>query len=302
MKAKTRAPRSHPQPPRSAHRTGVILVLASTLPFALAGIFTRAISADIWSVLAWRGLIGGGLILAYALWREGARSMGARGWVLACISGAASVAFLSAFRATHVANVALIYTTAPFAAAALDRAIRSEPVSRRVMQATVLSCLGVGLVVGGGLGSGRLAGDAMAVAMTVLMALTTILIRHFDGVPVLRAMAAAALPLTAAGLAFGAPFAVSAHDGALLVAFGCSFAAATVLLTEGARRIPPAETAFLGGAEVPVATALAALLLGEWPPALTWSGGAIVLAAVGWHAWRDMAAERRARRISSSGC
>ena len=52
MTAKTRAPCPHPQPPRAVHRTGVILVLASTLPFALSGIFTRAISADIWSVLA----------------------------------------------------------------------------------------------------------------------------------------------------------------------------------------------------------------------------------------------------------
>ena len=139
MTAKSRAPCPHPQPPHPVHRTGVILVLASTLPLALSGIFTRAISADILSVLAWRGLIGGGLILAYALWREGARPMGARGWLLACVSGAASVAFLSAFRATHVANVTLIYTTAPFAAAALDRAIRSEPASRRVMRAAILS-------------------------------------------------------------------------------------------------------------------------------------------------------------------
>ncbi|MCB2144414.1 MAG: EamA family transporter, partial [Rhodobacteraceae bacterium] len=102
-------------------------------------------------------MIGGGFILAYALWREGARPMGARGWLLACVSGAASVAFLSAFRATQFANVTLIYTTAPFASAALDRAIRSEPVSRRVMQAAILSCIGVALVVGDRAGRGRLA-------------------------------------------------------------------------------------------------------------------------------------------------
>ncbi len=300
MTAKRRATRIDPRPQRAAHRTGVLLVLASTAPFALAGVFTRAISADIWTVLAWRGVIGGGLILAYALWREGRRPMGARGWLLACVSGAASVAFLSAFRSTHVANVALIYSTAPFVTAALDWFLRKEKAERRVLRAAALSCLGVGLVVAGGLGQGRLAGDLMALAMTALMALTTILVRHLEGVPVLRAMAAAAVPLTLAGIAFGTPLSIAPADAALLAAFGCSFALATVLLTEGARRIAPAETAFLGGAEVPVAIMLAALLLGEWPPVPTWLGGSVVLATVGWQSWRDLAAEGRADALSSS--
>ena len=279
--------------PRAA---GILLVLGSTVPFALAGIFTRAISADLWTTLAWRGVIGGGLILAYALWREGFRPLGGRGWCLACISGAASVAFLGAFRATHVANVALIYTIAPFVAAGIDRLWHREPVRPRVMAAAMLSLLGVVLVVGGGIGQGRLAGDALALLMTVLMAVTTILIRHFDGVPVLRAMAAAALPLGALGLAFGTPFAVTVRDAALLAGFGCSWALATVLLTEGARRIPAAEAAFLGGADVPIAIAFAALFLDEWPPILTWTGGAIVMAAILWNAARDMRADRAARR------
>ncbi len=275
------------------------MILASALPFALAGIFTRAITADIWSTLAWRGAIGGGAVLIYALWREGARPMGGRGWLLACVSGAASVAFLSAFRATHVANVALIYTTAPFVTAGLDWMLRRERVRPRVMAAAALSVLGVVLVVGGGLGHGRLAGDMLALVITVLMALTTIMIRRFQDVPVLRAMAAAALPLGIAGLALGEPFAVSGRDAALLAAFGLSFALATILLTEGARRIPPAEVAFLGSVEVPIVIALGVLLLGEWPPLLTWSGGAIVLCAVTWHTARDMAAERRAGQFSS---
>lgn len=283
------------------HRAGVLLILASTVPFALAGIFTRAISADIWSTLAWRGVIGGGVVLIYALWREGTRSMGGRGWLLACVSGMASVAFLSAFRATHVANVALIYTTAPFVAAAADWLLRRERIEPRVMAAAGLSVAGVALVVGGGLGQGRLTGDVLALVMTALMALTTIMIRHFEDVPVLRAMAAAAIPLSLAGLVLGTPLSVTGRDAALLTAFGLSFALATILLTEGARRIPPAEAAFLGGAEVPVAIALAALLLGEWPPVLTWAGGAVVLGAVTWHATRDMAAERHATRLNSSG-
>ena len=49
---------------QAAHRLGVALVLASTVPFALSGVFTRLITADVWVVLSWRGLIGGLATLA----------------------------------------------------------------------------------------------------------------------------------------------------------------------------------------------------------------------------------------------
>lgn len=259
---------------------GVILVLASAVPFALAGIFTRLITVDLWSLLAWRGLIGGAVILVYAMRREGLHRLGTRGWLIACVSGGASVAFLGAFRQTHVANVALIYTLAPFVAGALDWLIRREPVRRWVMTAAGVSLFGVAIVVTGGAGAGRLAGDALALVMTVLMALTMVLIRSSGNTPVLAAMAAAAMPLTLCGLALGQPFAVAGADLWLIPVFGLTWATATVLLTEGARRIPSAEVALLGGADVPLAVIFAMLILGEVPPLASWIGGAIVLAAV----------------------
>ena len=101
------------------HRLGLILVCASTVPFAMAGIFTRLIAADVWTVLIWRGVIGGVLIALYARRSERGLAMGWQGWVLALVGGLASIAFLAAFRMTYVANVTLIYALAPFAAAGL---------------------------------------------------------------------------------------------------------------------------------------------------------------------------------------
>ena len=110
-------------------------------------IMEAVIAVDLWSLLAWRGLIGGAVILAHAIWREGARPLGRRGW--------------------------------------------------------------------------------------------------------------------------------------LIPAFGLSFAAATVLLTEGAGRIPAAEVALLGGADVPLAVVFAMLILSEVPLTASWIGGAIIIAAAG---------------------
>ena len=45
-------------------------------------IMEAVVAADLWSLLAWRGLIGGAVILAHAIWREGARPLGRRGWLI----------------------------------------------------------------------------------------------------------------------------------------------------------------------------------------------------------------------------
>lgn len=254
-------------------RFGALLVLASCLPFALAGVFTKAIHADLGTLLAGRGLLGGAAIALYALRVEARAPMGTIGWAVALVDAAASLCFLGAFRLAPIAHDTLIYALALFAAAGFARALVAASVS----------LVGVALVAGG-VGGRFWAGDALALAMTLLMALTAVLIRLCPATPSLRAMAASALPLAALGLALGDPWSLGARDAALLGAFAASFALAVILLTEGARRLPTAQVTLLGGAELPLAITLGALVLGEVPPLTTLAGGAILLAAILWHA------------------
>lgn len=106
---------------------GAALVLGSALVFSLAGVLTKMIAADAWTIACWRGLLGGALIAAYVAWLDRAKPLGARfrlgwrGWLLASVGSLASLAFIFAFKLTYIANVAVIYATAPFMAAALDR-------------------------------------------------------------------------------------------------------------------------------------------------------------------------------------
>ena len=270
------------------HRLGLILVCASTVPFAMAGIFTRLIAADVWTVLIWRGVIGGVLIALYARPSERGLAMGWQGWALAIVGGMASIAFLAAFRMTYVANVTLIYALAPFAAAGLDWLIRRERARPEVLRSAALSVIGVGVIVAGSFGGARLAGDMMALLMMGLFALYTVLIRAFPKAPVLTAAALSCLPPVVIGLALGAPLVPVVGDMAWLVLFGLSFALAVVLFTEGARRIPAAEAGFYGGLEVPLAVLLAWVILAEWPPLPTVLGGALIMSAVFWRGWRDL--------------
>ena len=128
--------------PRASGGTGAVLVLGSAVAWSLAGLFTRLIEADLGAILFWRGLSGAAFILAYVGWREGDGVVGALGrlgrpgWAAATVGTLATVAFIAALRRTEVANVVLIYASAPFVAALLAWLVLREPPGRSTMAAS----------------------------------------------------------------------------------------------------------------------------------------------------------------------
>ena len=286
---------------------GILLVAASALVFSLTGVLTKLIASDVWTIACWRGLLGGAAILLYVLWCRRGRPagpglrLGWRGWLLASVGSLASLAFIAAFKLTYVANVAVIFATAPFMAAALEWLALRERLRPATLLAAVVAVLGVIVMVSGGVGSDRLLGDALALLMTFGSALYMVLIRAFHDTPVVLAGGVSGLQLFVVGWIVVDPLAVSFEDAVLLTLFGLSFALAVVLWTEGNRRITAAETALLGSAETPFAILLAWLILAELPPAMSFVGGAIVLCAVLAHVLRDLVRASVAQRADVRG-
>lgn len=289
-----------------AHALGVLLVLASAVAFSLAGVMTKMVATDSWTVLCWRGLFSIPPIVIYVVWRDRTKPLGAifhlgwRGWTLATLGSLCSAAFIAAFKLTYVANVAVAYATVPFAAAALAWLALRETVRASTLLAAIGAFAGVVIMVSGGMGTGHLAGDLLAVLMTLGMAVYMVLIRVFRDTPVVLALAASSLQVFLAGWFLTDPLAVSAGDLVTLALFGLIFAFAAILLTEGTRLIPAAEAGLLGTAETPIAPLLAWLVLAEIPPPATFVGGGIVLAVVLAHALRDLAAPAAKRQGASS--
>ena len=282
---------------------GILLVSASAIVFGLTGVLTKSISADALTVSCWRGFVGFLLIGAYVRWRPRRAGekpdmrLGWRGWLVAVVGAAASIAFISAFKFTYVANVAVIYATAPFVTALLAWLLVREPFRAPTLAAAIVSLTGVAIMVHSGFGSGNLFGDGLAALMTIGSALYMIMIRAFRDTPVVWAGAVSAFLLFIFGWFVTDPLAITTWDAVLLVVFGASFALASILWTEGSRLIPAPESALLGAAEVPAAVLLAWLFLSEVPPAASILGGAIVLAAVLAHGARDWFKARRAAAL-----
>lgn len=270
---------------------GATLVLVSAALFASAGVFTKAISADSWAVVFWRGLFAA-VFLALILYRleRGSGHI----WkfdriavVVAVISSLASAAFIAAFKNTSVANVTLIYASSPFVAALMAWLWIGERPGRSSLLAATFALIGVFITIGGV--TGILAvGDLLAVVMTVLMSLVVVIYRVFPTTPTLGPMILSSVLLLPPGLAFGDPFSVSRDDLVLLFAFGLVFAMASVSLLAGAKRLRSAETALLSISETPLAPVLAWFVLAEIPATQSLYGGAIIVVAVLWHLWREL--------------
>ncbi|HEY0185377.1 MAG TPA: DMT family transporter [Rhodopila sp.] len=279
--------------PRSA---GSLLVAAAAIAFSTAGLFTRLVTVDVWTMLFWRGLFGGLFIAAYIAWRERTAApaafaaIGRAGLLTASCSTIGTICFITALRETTVADVTVIYATAPFLAAAIGWAWVGERPRRVTLAASGIALCGVVVMCGATLPLGQMLGDLLAVAMTVLMALMMVLIRQNRHVSMLPATCLSAFACAVAVLPLAHPAGVAAPDLLRLGLFGTvQFGFGLLLLTIGSRHVSATRASLLANLELPLAPLWVWLAYGELPPKLTCAGGGIVLLAV----LLDLAADAR---------
>jgi len=271
----------------ASRSTGSLAVAVAAVAFSTAGLFTRLITADVWTMLFWRGLFGGLLIAATIVWQERARTraaFAAVGWagvVTASCSTVATICFITALRETTVADVTIIYATAPFIAALIAWAWTREQPPRTTIAASGVALIGVVIMCGGPLSKGLALGDLLALAMTGLMALMMVVIRKNRQVSMLPATCLSAFACAVAVFPLSHPMAVAQADLLLLVLFGTvQFGIGLLLLTVGSRLIAATRSSLLANLELPFAPLWVWLAFDEIPSLLTCVGGGIVLIAV----------------------
>lgn len=268
------------------YRLGLILVTTSAIAWSTAGLFTRIVALDSATMLAWRGIFGalGMLLVILVMDRKntlsGFRKLGWPGWLYAALGALGMIFFITSFRYTTVAHVAVIYATAPFIAAALGWAVSRERPGGSAIAASFAALMGVAVMVGLGI-EGGLVGALLAFGMTICMALLMVIARHYREIPVMPAACLSALLSALVCWPIGDPLAVSNYELLVLAAFGLvNSAIGLALFTLGARLLPAIETALIGSLDAPLAPLWVWLVFNETPSASTMLGGAIVFVAV----------------------
>ena len=272
------------------HWLGIGLTTASTVAYSTAGFFTRLVHVDPWTILFWRGLFAGLFIAGFIVWRYrrdtwgAVRAIGSPGLAVASLSTLATILFINAFRRTSVADVTIIFATAPFVTASLNWLWTGERESWATLVASTGALIGVIVMVGGAVMEGHLFGDLLAFGMTICMALVMIIIRRHRDTPMLPAACLSAFlcPLVVAPIA--RPGAVNSTDLLYLALFGITqFGLGLLLLTLGARLISATESALISALEGPLAPLWVWLAFREIPSPATLAGGTIVMIAVSAH-------------------
>ena len=267
-------------------KTGIILVLTSALMFSSAGVFTKGVTADAWAVIFWRGLAAAIFTVSYMLMRGNLRKEMAlfHGPAVAVtiVMALGTVAFIPAFKLTSIANVTLIYAAAPFVTATLAFVFINEKPARSVLIASCAAFGGVGVIVAGSVDAGNLTGDLLAFWMTLMMSAAMVIYRCWPETTAALPAAISSVLLLPVALFFGNPLSAPVSELPTLALFGLIFAVASVTLSEGARRLPSAETALLSALETPLAPALAFFVLSELPAKTTVLGGIMIFASVLW--------------------
>lgn len=284
---------------------GTLFIVASAVIFSTAGLFTNLIHADPWTMLFWRGFFGGLFIAAYIVWENGSGALArlrAMGWpdlAAGACSTVATICFIHAFRHTSVANVTIIFATAPFIAAAVAWLWLRERQSRATLAASLFALGGVLIMMVSGLATGHLLGDLLALAMTILIATMMVIIRQHRAVSMLPATCLSAFACAALVWPWAQPMAVTAAEFSWLAVFGSvQFGLGLLLLTMGSRLLPGPRAALFGNVELPLAPLWAWLALGQVPLPAVWMGGLVVTLALGF----EMAASLRpARQIQARG-
>ncbi|HJP44642.1 MAG TPA: DMT family transporter [Arenicellales bacterium] len=272
----------------STYTRGVIMILASGLFLSTSGIGFRIIEqASGWQILFYRSFFMIGLLIGVLAVKSKGRLLtqfrGLRGedFLLALFLGTGIVAYVFALLLTTVANALFILSSVPFITALLGWLILREAVPSHTWITIAMAMIGLAIMVGNGLASGRYLGNLIALWLPISYAASVILVRRSSQPNMLVALCLAGVVSLVCAAPFIGDLVISRHDllvsaylGIFQVGLGFTF------MVLGARYVPAAQVGLLALVEPVLAPLWAWMVAAEIPAHTTLIGGAIIFLAI----------------------
>lgn len=292
MTAVPACPVMHPSPAvdaRARHRRAVAMMVVAALCWSTGGLLVRALSiTNPWEIVFWRSLfmtlfVAGVLVVMHRRGVAAAvRGVGRPGLLAGLFLAGTFFFFIGSLTRTTVANTFVLMSVSPFLAALAARAFLGEPVPAQTWVAMAIAFAGIVLMVGGAVDGGQLAGNVMALCVSLCFAAHITVLRRFhatvDMLPVV--MVAGLIALLPAFLLAG-PFAATPRDLVVLTFMGCvQLGAGCLLATAASRTLSATELGLLALLEPILGPIWVWVLLGEHPGRHALMGGTLVLSAV----------------------
>ena len=226
------------------------------------------------------------LLLRYrsGLWRV-MRAAGMTAVLAGAFIAVAYVGNIVALMHTTVANAMLLMAVAPLVAAITARVFLDERLSPTVIAGITMAGIGIAIIVGGGVSTGGLYGDLIALTTVVFLGFYAVTLRSKPGVDMVPAVLYSGVFAAAVGgfaaFATGDGIAASARDIGLCVFLGVvQIGIGGILFALAARSVPAAQLTLFALLEPVLQPLWTWIGVGEVPAGATFIGGFIILAAV----------------------
>ena len=286
------------------HSRAVVLMVAVTLMWSIAGVVTRHLEhAASFEVTFWRSfftLLALLVILpvlqgraVFASMRHSGRAL----WISGVCWSVMFTAFMLALVLMPVANVLVTMSVGPLLTALLARVFIGHHIAPRTWAAIAVAGLGIGWMYGSQMAGLPLLGTLVALCVPVAAAVNWTVVQRSQaqGEPIdlVPAVLLGALISSAVTLPLAWPFQATAGDLGWLAFLGFTqLAIPCVLAVLAARVLAAAEVSLLGLLEIVFGIALVWLIVGEAPRPEVLAGGTLVIGALlanellGWRAVR----------------
>ncbi len=288
------------------YKTGVLLVITAGVLWSLMGLTIRLLdTATTWQILLWRpvGMIP--VLAGFVWWRSDGliRPLAQTGWA-GILGGLGLVAAFAgaiyAIQSTTIANAVFLFSATPFFSAVLGWVLLRERVRAATWLAIAVAVLGMAVMVREGANAGALSGNLAAIGSALGFAVFAIAARWGKLTDMLPAVILGGLfsmgVATVMLVIHAQPLVPPLRDiGIIVLAGALILGVGMTLFTLGSRVVPAAEATLLTMLEVILGPVWVWLLLNEGASAMTFVGGAVVLAAIVLNAMTGL---RRGRVVS----
>lgn len=274
------------------HNQAVILMVAVTLMWSIAGVITRHLEhARSFEITFWRSFFTVLSLLVILPFFQGREVFGKirRGgpafWISGVCWSVMFTAFMLALTLTSVANVLVTMSLGPFFTAILARIFIGHRIPARTWAAIVVAGAGIAYMYGTQMQSGGMAGTLVALCVPLAGAVNwTVTQRSHalgQNVDLVPAVLVGATISSLVTLPLAMPFQASAHDVGLLALLGLvQLAIPCALSVICARVLKAPEIALLALLEVIFGILLAWVGADEVPGPTVLAGGALVIGAL----------------------
>ena len=285
------------------HRRAILFMIVAAICWSSGGILVRQLAiTSAWEIVFWRSLfmtlfVAGVLVVMHG--RGMPRAVAAIG-VPGIVSGAFLAGtfffFIASLTRTTVANTFVIMSASPFLAALAGRLLLKEPVPLRTWVAMAVASAGIVVMFADSVDAGRLAGNLLALGVSVCFAAQVTVLRKFHAtVDMLPQVMVAGVVSLAFALVLSPPFSAGGRDLAILALMGCvQLGTGCLLATAASKHLTATEIGLLALLEPIIGPIWVWVLMGERPSSLALAGGTIVFGAVianeAFAAWRGRGA------------